>query len=103
MAWSDDAHVDQQRDRYLHRLGLARAALAAIGVDAPMPAGAFYLWAPAPEGDAWALTRSLARDGGALVSPGEFYGPDGAAFVRLAVVQPDERLALVAERLGASG
>ncbi len=103
VAWADDVHVDRQRDRYRHRLGLARAALAAIGVDAPMPAGAFYLWAPAPAGDAWSLTRRLASEGGALVSPGEFYGSEGAGFVRLAVVQPDERLALVAERLGASG
>lgn len=103
VAWDDDEHVEVQRDRYRHRLGLARAALSAAGVDAPMPGGAFYLWAPAPDGDAWALARRLAEVGGALVSPGEFYGPDGAGHVRIAVVQPDDRLALVADRLaGAS-
>ena len=74
-----------------------------IGVDAPMPAGAFYLWAPAPKGDAWALARRLAEQGGALVSPGEFYGPDAVDHVRVAVVQPDDRIALVAERLVAAG
>lgn len=98
-AWSDDQHVSDQRRRYQQRLAAMRAALAAIGVDAPLPQGAFYLWAPAPEGDAWALTRRLAEQGGALVSPGEFYGPAGAGHVRVAVVQPDERIALVAERL----
>ena len=35
---------------------------------------------------------------GRSVSPGEFYGADG--HVRVAVVQPDERIELVAERLG---
>ena len=98
-AWGDDAHVDQQREVYLRRLRSMRDALAGIGLDVAMPAGAFYLWVPAPGGDAWALTNRLAADGGVLVSPGEFYGPLGAGHVRLAVVQPDERIELVAQRL----
>ena len=98
-AWADDAHVDEQRDRYRRRLDAMRSALGTLGIDVPMPGGAFYLWAPAPDGDAWALTHRLAERGGALVSPGEFYGPAGAGFVRVAVVQPDDRIALVAERL----
>ena len=102
VAWDDDAHVDEQRARYLARLEAMRAALSLIGVDAPLPAGSFYLWAPAPDGDVWALTNGLAELGGALVSPGEFYGPAGADHVRIAVVQPDERIALVAERLAAA-
>ena len=98
-AWADDAHVDEQRERYRGRLEAMALALGKAGIDAPRPAGAFYLWVPAPDGDAWALTRHLAEVGGALVSPGDFYGPDGAGFVRGAVVQPDDRIALVAERL----
>jgi succinyldiaminopimelate transaminase len=100
-AWADDAHVDEQRRRYHDRLATMAATLTAVGVDAPMPAGAFYLWAKAPGGDAWALARRLAEDGGVLVSPGEFYGPAGAGHIRVAVVQPDDRLSLVAQRLGA--
>jgi aspartate/methionine/tyrosine aminotransferase len=78
-----------------------RSVLAGVGVDAPAPGGAFYLWAPAPGGDAWALARRLATEGGVLVSPGEFYGEAGAGHIRVAVVQPDDRLALVGERLAA--
>lgn len=101
VAYGDDAHVDAQRERYRERLELLAAVLAGIGVPTPMPGGAFYLWAPAPGGDAWAFARRLAADGGALVSPGEFYGAAGAGHVRLAVVQPTERLELVSRRLGA--
>jgi succinyldiaminopimelate transaminase len=101
VAWSDDAHVEDQRHRYLFRLEALRDALSAAGIDAPMPAGAFYLWAPAPGGDAWALTRRLAEEAGVLVSPGDFYGPGGAGHVRLAAVAPDDRIALVADRLRA--
>ena len=34
------------------------------------------------------------------MSPGEFYGPAAAGHVRIAVVQTDDRLELVAQRLG---
>ena len=98
-ALGDDAHVDEQRARYLGRLELMRDALRSVDVDCDLPAGAFYLWARAPHGDAWKLATELAERGGALVSPGDFYGAAGAEHVRVAVVQPDDRLALVAARL----
>lgn len=100
VALDDDAHVDAQRARYRERLEYFRALLAAIEVDAPFPGGGFYVWAPAPDGDAWAFTERLAAEGGCLVSPGDLYGAAGAGFVRIALVRPVERLALVAERMG---
>lgn len=102
-AWSDDDHPAEQRARYRERLELLVDALAAAGLDAAMPDGAFYLWVPAPDGDAWGLAHRLATEAGALVSPGEFYGAAGAGHVRVAAVAPTERIALVAERLGRSG
>jgi aspartate/methionine/tyrosine aminotransferase len=100
VAWGDDAHVDAQRDVYRHRLARLRTVLAAVGAEAPMPAGGFYLWAEAPRGDAWALAAVLAERAGVIVTPGETFGPDGAPFVRIAAVQPDDRIELVAQRVG---
>ena len=99
VAWADDDHVAVQREIYRDRLKRLVSVLTAFGLDVPHPAGAFYLWIPAPDGDAWALTERLARDVGALVSPGEFYGPDGAGHIRVAAVQPADRLDLLAQRL----
>ena len=100
VALGDQSHVDVQRERYRSRLERLRDLLGeAYGVHAPMPGGAFYLWALAPDGDAWAFTERLAVDAGMLVSPGEFYGPAGASHVRIASVQPDDRLDLVEKRL----
>ena len=97
-ALDDDEHVTEQRERYHHRLTLLRDVLADWSeADVPFPDGAFYLWIPVDDG--WAYAERLARDGGALVSPGEFYGPGGTGFVRVAVVQPDDRIERVAERL----
>ena len=98
IALADDDHVEIQRARYLGRLELMAEVLADwSGADVPMPDGGFYLWVPVDDG--WAFTERLAREGGALVSPGEFYGEQGRGHVRVAVVQPDELITLVAERL----
>jgi aspartate/methionine/tyrosine aminotransferase len=98
-ALEDDDHVADQRARYHHRLELVAQVLTSwSGVDVVLPRGGFYLWVEV--GDAWSFTEKLASEGGALVSPGEFYGPLGGRHVRVAVVQPDDRLRLVAERLG---
>lgn len=99
VALDDDAHVAVQRDRYRGRLErLGKVLSAWSGIDIAMPAGGFYLWFDA--GDGWEFTERLAGDGGALVSPGDFYGAGGAQNVRAAVVQPDDRIDLVARRLG---
>jgi aspartate/methionine/tyrosine aminotransferase len=100
VAWADDAHVDAQRDVYRRRLERLRQIVAACGADAPAPAGGFYLWAPAPDGDAWALARVLAERAGIVVTPGETFGPAGSGFARVAAVQPDDRIELAASRVG---
>ncbi len=76
-----------------------QAFLAEMGLDAPMPEGGFYLWVPAPDGDAWALTNRLAEEVGLIVSPGEFYGEQGTGYVRVAVVQGDDAISELSRRL----
>ncbi|HET8582610.1 MAG TPA: succinyldiaminopimelate transaminase [Jatrophihabitans sp.] len=98
LALDDDAHVDAQRARYRRRLERLVEILGKAGYPADLPDGAFYLWVPVP--DAWVAARDLATRAGIVVSPGEFYGPLGSGHVRVAAVQPDERLDLAAGRLG---
>nr|MBA2625613.1 hypothetical protein [Acidimicrobiia bacterium] len=66
----------------------------------PLPGGGLYLWCPAPDGDAWAFAGRLAADAGCLVAPGELFGPTATGHVRIAMVQSDERIEVVARRLG---
>jgi succinyldiaminopimelate transaminase len=101
IALDDDEHVEAQRTRYLARLQRLQQVLKAIGYDAPLPAGAFYLWVPAPGGDAWAAARDIAAKAGIVVSPGEFYGAQSAGFFRVAAVAPDDRIELAARRVSA--
>jgi aspartate/methionine/tyrosine aminotransferase len=108
VALGDDAHVDVQRHVYLDRLQRFSEWLAEAGIPVKLPGGAFYLWVPVPDrivaeagsgSPAFALGRYLASAGGIVSSPGDAYGSDGAGFVRLAMVQPMERLELAAQRL----
>jgi succinyldiaminopimelate transaminase len=113
VALGDDSHVDRQRATYLGRLKHFAEVLTDIGISAGIPKGSFYLWVAVPRGfaalgasrepnPAWALTRWLAAHGGVLVAPGDTYGSAGAGHVRVALVQPDDRLELVARRLQAT-
>ena len=92
--------VDVQRERYGTRLARMAGILEGIGIAAPLPDGGFYLWVPAPDGDAWRLAQRLAAELGIVSSPGEFYGHAASGHVRLALVQPDEALDLLERRAG---
>jgi aspartate/methionine/tyrosine aminotransferase len=112
-ALDDDEHVVDQRERYLHRLERLCAIFCEAGLDARLPGGGFYLWLAVPSwalqavgpdrvAGAWIFAEALAEAGGVLVSPGDLYGEQGARFVRVAAVQPDERIELVGERMSRS-
>jgi succinyldiaminopimelate transaminase len=98
-ALGDQTHVQGQRERYWNRLTAVADVLGELGLSAPLPAGGFYLWVPAPNGDAWALTERFATELGLIVAPGDFYGPDGAGHIRIAVVRPDSDIEKVRSRI----
>ena len=61
----------------------------------------FYLWlrAEGSADDGWEIAARLAHGAGMLVAPGDLYGAPGADHVRLALVQPRDRLELALDRL----
>ena len=98
-ALGDDEHVQEQRARYRSRLEQVAHILSSwSGIDIGLPAGGFYLWFDAEDG--WAFAERLAVEGGALVSPGDFYGLGGSHNVRVAVVQTEARIQRIGDRLG---
>ena len=98
VAFGDDESVKLQRDVYLRRLETLATVLSKwSGFNIDLPSGGFYLWFDANDG--WEFAERVAKEGGALVSPGDFYGAGGANNVRVAVVQPDDKIALVTSRL----
>ncbi|MFC7305032.1 bifunctional succinyldiaminopimelate transaminase/glutamate-prephenate aminotransferase [Streptomyces monticola] len=96
-ALGDDAHVAEQRARYAARRSALRDALLAHGFRIEHSEASLYLWASRGE-NCWETVDRLARLG-ILVAPGDFYGPAGEQFVRVAFTATDERVAQAVERL----
>ncbi len=108
VAYNDDGHVDEQRARYLARLKRFLPVLQGAGFDVSIPGGSFYLWARVPGDDeasanGWAAADWLARAAGVLVSPGDFYGSVSNDYIRVAMVQPDDKIELAVQRIAAAG
>ncbi|MFF3851315.1 bifunctional succinyldiaminopimelate transaminase/glutamate-prephenate aminotransferase [Streptomyces sp. NPDC002328] len=99
-ALSDDAHVHEQRERYAARRTALRAALLDHGFRIEHSEASLYLWATRDE-SCWTTVAHLA-DLGILVAPGDFYGPAGAQYVRVALTATDERVSAATSRLSRS-
>ncbi|AZM55354.1 succinyldiaminopimelate transaminase [Streptomyces sp. WAC 01529] len=96
-ALGDDQHVHEQRERYAARRALLRDALVEHGFRIEHSEASLYLWATRDE-SCWETVGHLAERG-ILVAPGDFYGPAGDRFVRVALTATDERVAAAVERL----
>jgi succinyldiaminopimelate transaminase len=96
-ALGDDAHVEEQRQRYAARRTALRTALEAAGFRIDHSEAALYLWAsrdePCWDSIAWLAERGI------LAAPGDFYGRAGAQHVRVAFTATDERVAAATDRL----
>ncbi len=97
-ALADQHHVAKQRERYHNRLERLAKLLERFDVKADLPRGGFYLWVPAPGGDAWAFVRQLAAQIGLIVAPGEFFGLAASGHVRIAAVATDDQIELLEQR-----
>ncbi len=99
-ALRDDAHAERQRAAYAARRARLRPALEAAGWQVTHSEAGLYLWAAHPGRDGRASVAALA-EAGILVAPGDFYGPDGAGHIRVALTATDERVDAAAKRLAA--
>lgn len=96
-ALDDDDHQLAQRDRYARRRAALLETFGSAGFTVEHSEAGLYLWAtrgePGRDTVAWLAERGI------LVAPGDFYGPAGERYVRIAMTAPDERVQAAAERL----
>jgi succinyldiaminopimelate transaminase len=81
VAWNDERHVEETRARYAAKRGVMIPALESRGWEIVASRATMYLWVVAP-----ADTADRLLDRGVLVSPGDFFGPSGASYLRFALV-----------------
>lgn len=88
---------------YRERRDALYGALAAAGWEATPPRAAMYAWLAVPAGfDDWGWVRAAMDDAGVVVTPGLAFGPGGAGFFRISLVQPAGVLADAVMRLAAA-
>jgi len=100
-ALSDDGHAIEQKARYAARRAILVEGLTAAGFRIEHSEAGLYLWATRPGLDCWAACELLATQCGMLVGPGSMYGPEGSAYIRVALTATDERVAAAGTRLRA--
>ncbi|WFP15698.1 succinyldiaminopimelate transaminase [Citricoccus muralis] len=105
-ALNDDAHVQEQKDRYRIRRGQLLAALTESGLHVDHSEAGLYLWTrtvasagrAATAEDTWNLVQRFA-DAGIVVGPGVFYGEAGNGYVRVAITATDDAVAQAVSRI----
>ena len=101
-AWSDEAHVAENRALYAEKYEIADQVFA--GLDGYMPPEAgFFLWLPVDDGEAAALR--LWQETGIRVLPGAYLAREvnghnpGKNYIRVAMVAPKDEMQQALERL----
>ena len=94
VAWADEEHVIQNRDRYRTNFKLAKEILGT-----PIPKATFYLWLEV--GDDEAFAKKAYERYNLKVLPGSYLGRNGVGrgYVRVALVYPEAKMKEALERL----
>ncbi|WP_026261593.1 LL-diaminopimelate aminotransferase [Kiloniella laminariae] len=87
--------IDEMRDRYRGRRDVLIKGLAAAGWDVPSPPATMFAWAPLPEKFAHLgsleFSKLLLEHANVAVAPGVGFGEYGEGFVRLGLVENEQR------------
>jgi LL-diaminopimelate aminotransferase len=77
-------------------------ALREQGWNVPAPQATMFLWAPVPTGwNSRQISRAILTTTGVASVPGNAFGERGEGYIRLALVEPEDRLIQAAARIGA--
>ena len=99
VAWGDEEHVAETRERYARKRALflqlfERAGIRVAGSEATM-----YLWVEVPEGESSEGFAGRLLEHGVLVAPGSYLGTAGEGYFRVALVPSEDECARAVEIL----
>jgi LL-diaminopimelate aminotransferase len=99
-----DDDLEGMRQSYRRRRDLFVAGLNRLGWGLAPPRATMYLWVPAPHGmDGAGFARLLLERAAVVVAPGSAFGEGGEGFVRIALVEGEDRLREALRRMEAAG
>ena len=95
--------VERNRMLYQKRRDVMVESFGRAGWDIPSPKASMFAWAPLPPAlkDMGSLefSKQLLTEAGVAVAPGVGYGEDGEGFVRIAMVENEQRLRQAARNI----
>ena len=101
VAWNDEEHVEQARERYRSKRELFLDLFARTGVRVAASDAGLYLWAHVPGGHGSEEFGERVLEYGVVVSPGSYFGPSGEGYFRISLVPTLEDCRRAVERLEA--
>jgi alanine-synthesizing transaminase len=91
-----DGYVEEINDRYRVRRDTLIEGLARAGWEIESPVATMFVWAPLPEQyremGSLKFTKLLLKEAKVALSPGVGFGPGGEGFVRVALVENEQRV-----------
>lgn len=95
--------IDQNRALYKSRRDVMVESFGRAGWDIPPPEASMFAWAPIPEQfkemGAMEFSKRLLSEAGVAVAPGVGFGDEGEGFVRLALVENEQRIRQAARNM----
>jgi succinyldiaminopimelate transaminase len=99
VAWSDEHHVERNRERYGRKRALFLDLFERKGVRVAGGAATMYVWIAVPDGETSEQFAARLLERGIVVAPGSHLGAMGEGYVRLALVPSEEECRLAVELL----
>jgi len=92
----DDSVIDEVRKIYKSRRDVMVESFGRSGWDIPVPKATMFAWAPIPDQFAHMgsleFAKLLIQETGVAVAPGVGFGEEGEGFVRIALVENEQRI-----------
>jgi alanine-synthesizing transaminase len=95
--------IKEMRDTYRKRRDALVESFGRAGWDIPPPAASMFAWAPLPEKfkdvGSMAFATLMVEKSGVVVSPGVAFGEHGEGYVRIAMVENEQRIRQAARNI----
>ena len=99
VAWGDEEHVAEMRERYGRKRKLLLGLFERTGIRVPGKDATMYLWGAVPDGESSEAFAERLLEHGILVAPGSYLGATGEGYFRVALVPSEEECARAVEIL----
>ncbi len=86
VAWSDEEHVERNRELYRRKRDVVLGAFERGGCRLAGGNATMYLWLECPGGEGSEALATRLLEHGIVVAPGSFFGAHGEGYVRVALV-----------------